>query len=181
MWRASPQCCQIVRYAGSLITLFTDLVYHGIPSDAFLESCMCVWFLVHYPCFSVLFSCIIYYSIYKINDLKILGITNKWSGSSQLPHVLCLLRLHWVCKFSRTWDKIFFLPVKSCIIITYHIIVHLFFIVTKYIFFYSSSECGTDLLQDYIWAFFYSSSECGTDLLQDYIWAFFPSYSWFSS
>jgi len=27
MWRASPQYCQIVRYAGSLITLFTDLVY----------------------------------------------------------------------------------------------------------------------------------------------------------
>ena len=26
MWRASPQCYQIVRYAGSLITLFTDLV-----------------------------------------------------------------------------------------------------------------------------------------------------------
>jgi len=25
MWRASPQYCQIVRYAGSLITLFTDL------------------------------------------------------------------------------------------------------------------------------------------------------------
>ena len=34
MWRASPQYCQIVRYAGSLITLFTDLVskikyFHG--------------------------------------------------------------------------------------------------------------------------------------------------------
>jgi hypothetical protein len=29
MWRASPQYCQIVRYAGSLITLFTDLV-HGV-------------------------------------------------------------------------------------------------------------------------------------------------------
>ena len=26
MWRASPQYCQIVRHAGSLITLFTDLV-----------------------------------------------------------------------------------------------------------------------------------------------------------
>jgi len=26
MWRASPQYCQIVRYAGSLVTLFTDLV-----------------------------------------------------------------------------------------------------------------------------------------------------------
>jgi len=26
MRRASPQYCQIVRYAGSLITLFTDLV-----------------------------------------------------------------------------------------------------------------------------------------------------------
>jgi len=25
-WRASPQFCQIVRYAGSLITLFTDHV-----------------------------------------------------------------------------------------------------------------------------------------------------------
>ena len=30
MWRARPQYCQIVRYAGSLITLFTDLVQDGL-------------------------------------------------------------------------------------------------------------------------------------------------------
>ena len=32
--------------------------------------CVFVWFHIHYPCFSVLFTCTIYFSIYKINDLK---------------------------------------------------------------------------------------------------------------
>jgi len=35
MWRASSQYCQIVRYAGSLITLFTDLVVLGMKTNGF--------------------------------------------------------------------------------------------------------------------------------------------------
>ena len=35
MWRASPQCCQIVRYAVTLITLFTDLLCYIIILDVF--------------------------------------------------------------------------------------------------------------------------------------------------
>ena len=39
MWRASPQYCQIVRYAGSLITLFTDLVKENCTLVQALRLC----------------------------------------------------------------------------------------------------------------------------------------------
>ena len=39
-WRESPQCCQIMRYAGSLITLFTDHVQWCLESLLYSQECM---------------------------------------------------------------------------------------------------------------------------------------------
>jgi len=68
MLRESPQYCQIVRYAGSLIALFTDLVHVLLPRELKSALKSMVGFLNTYEYFELLQFIYIIYITNKRNQ-----------------------------------------------------------------------------------------------------------------
>ena len=66
-WRVSPQFCRIVRYAGSLITLFTDHVY--IRCVVYILCVVYVWCIVYIRC--VVYICCVVY-------IRCIGVVYVW-------------------------------------------------------------------------------------------------------
>ena len=99
-WRASPQCCQIALYAGSLITLFTDLVWSVVTCKVSthmvaMQSCevqtAVLWFSVPCECVMVLSSPLFWelaYSLLKFH-CKFGGNNIKWEN-------IFFWNMHWI-------------------------------------------------------------------------------------
>ena len=100
MWRASPQYCQIVRYAGSLITLFTDLVRgkdgrKGIFSFKKIMTAIAAYLVLH-TCISVSSNCQkfvsnspihVYCSLLPLDAISFVNVTTQ--------NTACLLFIWW--------------------------------------------------------------------------------------
>jgi len=113
MWRASPQYCQIVRYAGSLITLFTDLVYCDQLHDRYCvrQSRTVGWTKRHRACWVTWLVGWSFLSFVTCICLR-RTLCARFSGerrtvTSSLPQLICLSCITWQWKkhLDEQWSR----------------------------------------------------------------------------